>query len=46
MLQRVSVRCVKPIIIYLAFPNGMGGNNFLMWLDLLDFTVFKAGLFF
>lgn len=42
MLQRVPVRCVKPIIICLAFPNGMGGKDFLMCLDLLNFTV-KAG---
>lgn len=42
MLQSVPVRCVKPIIICLTFPNGMGGKDFLMWFDLLDFTVIKA----
>lgn len=46
MLQRVPVRYVKPITICLAFPNGMGGKDFLMWLDLLDLTVIKAGLLF
>lgn len=43
MLQRVPVRCVRPIIICLAFSDGMGGKIFFMWLDLFDFTVIKAG---